>query len=275
MLEQVEAAARAVRARAALVPRIGIILGSGLGEVAASAAVEARLSTSELPGFPCSTVTGHAGALLLGTLEGKAVAILAGRVHGYEGYAPDRLGFGVRVLAQLGCQVLIVTNAAGGLNPSFAPADVMLIEDHISFPSLAGASPLTGFPAGVALGRFVDLTDAYDPVLRRLALEAASRSSVSLRQGVYVMVGGPNFETPAEVRFLRQIGGDAVGMSTVPEVIVARQVGLRVLGLSAISNLAAGLPGALLAHEDVLAMMRQAEPAVTRIIRGVVAGLPA
>jgi purine-nucleoside phosphorylase len=254
-------------------PSVGLILGSGLGPVAADVAVVARRSTAEIPGFARSTVSGHAGELLLGTLEGTGIAVLAGRVHGYEGYAPDQLGFGVRVLRALGCRTLVTTNAAGALNPAFRPGDIMVIEDHLSFPSLAGGGPLVGLPIA-GLPRFVDLTDAYAPYLRELAHQAAARAGDRLRAGVYVMVGGPNFETPAEVRFLRQIGGDAVGMSTVPEVVVARQLGMSVLGLSAISNLAAGMPGARLAHEDVLATMARSAPIIARVVRGVVAGLP-
>lgn len=273
------AAADSIRARAeeksvCLAPKIGIILGSGLSSAASDLKSRLTVSTRHIPGFPRSSVEGHSGALLVGTLHRQSVAILSGRVHGYEGYPPDLLGFGVRVIHALGCRTLIVTNAAGALNPSFAPGDVMVIEDHISFPSLAGHSPLAG-RAEPGWPRFVDLTDAYSPGLRNRAHAAAAASGVHLQSGVYVMVGGPNFETPAEVRFLRQIGGDAVGMSTTPEVIVARQLGMEVLGLSAISNLAAGLPGALLEHKDVLAMMERSAPTVAQVIRGVVEGIDA
>lgn len=276
LTDRVEAAARYVREESGAgtrfpSPRAGLILGSGLGAVAADVVVAARLPTATIPDFAPSTVLGHAGDLVLGTLAGTPVAVLSGRVHGYEGYPGERLGFGVRVLRALGCQTLIVTNAAGALNPAFQPGDVMVIEDHLSFPSLAGGSPLVG-PALADLPRFVDLTDAYAPHLRDLAHQAAARGGARLQAGVYVMVGGPNFETPAEVRFLRQIGGDAVGMSTVPEVIVARQLGMDVLGLSAMSNFAAGMPGALLAHADVLAMMERSAPTVAQVIQGVLAG---
>lgn len=267
-------AADAVRATCALVPRIGIILGSGLATVAAATSIESRIPTSSIPHFPRSTVAGHAGELLLGRMSGKEVAVLSGRVHGYEGYQPAETGFAVRMLYLLGCRDLIVTNAAGGLNPDFRPGDVMTIEDHISFPSLAGLSPLVGVLPEHNLTRFVDLTEAYSGELRAMAQEVAREAGISLRGGVYVMVGGPNFETPAEVRMLRLAGADAVGMSTVPEVIVARQLGMRVLGLSVISNVAAGLPGALLGHEDVLATVARSAPLISAIVAGVLARLP-
>src|SRR5205814_614648 len=179
----------------------------------------------------------------------------------------------VRVLHALGCSTFIVTNAAGALNPTFSPGEVMIVDDHISFPSFAGKSPLVG-PREPELPRFVDLTGAYDLKLREEAHGAAERRGVFLRRGIYAMVGGPNFETPAEVRFLRAAGADAVGMSTVPEVIVARQLGVRVLGLSVLSNRAAGLPGALLSHDDVLATVDRAAPIVANVVAGVVSRVP-
>ncbi len=253
-------------------PRVGIILGTGLGSAAAEVQPDARFSTSTIPEFPPSTVDGHAGELLIGTLAGAPVAVLSGRVHLYEGYEPPTLGLPVRVLHALGVKILIVTNAAGALNDQFEPGEIMLIEDHISFPSLAGRSPLIGRIREPGLNRFVDLTDSYSLALRDLTVSVARQQAITLRRGTYVMVGGPNFETPAEVRFLRSIGGDAVGMSTVPEVIVARQLGMDVLGLSVISNLAAGLPGARLDHEDVMASMGRAAPVVGRLIVGVLGG---
>jgi len=266
-------AADTIRRQGDLAPIVGIILGSGLSSVASQLSVDVRIATASLPHFPRSTVTGHAGELLLGRLAGIPTAVLSGRVHGYEGYEPALLGLPVRVLNALGCRTLIVTNAAGALNPEFAPGEVMAIVDHISFPSLAGNSPLVG-PRETGLPRFVDLTDAYDPQLCELALEVAERGGTHLRCGVYAMVGGPNFEAPAEVRFLRAAGADAVGMSTVPEVIVARQLGMRVLGLCVLSNRAAGLPGALLSHDDVLATVDRAAPIVANVILGVVSRVP-
>jgi purine-nucleoside phosphorylase len=267
-------AAHSVERRVSIRPTIGIILGTGLGAISKTLEGATVIETTSIPHFPPSTVDGHAGAVFIGRLSGRPAAVLSGRVHLYEGYDPADLGFGVRVLRELGCRTLIVTNAAGSLNADFRPGDVMVITDHISLPSLAGRGPLVGFQPSNDLKRFVDLTNAYDPEFQRLIDMTASALGQSIRRGVYVQVGGPNFETPAEVRFLRTIGGDAVGMSTVPEVIVARQVGMTVLGLSIISNAAAGIPGALLDHHDVMAAMAQAAPAVADLVKGFVARLP-
>jgi purine-nucleoside phosphorylase len=267
-------AARTVAEAVETRPSIGIILGTGLGAVSEAVESPTVIQTSSVPHFPPSTVDGHAGAIIIGTLAGRGVAVLSGRVHLYEGYGPAELGFGARLLAALGCRTLLVTNAAGGLNPDYRPGDVMVITDHISLPSLAGNGPLIGFRPSADLKRFVDLTGAYSLELQALLTETAATLGQNVHHGVYVQVGGPNFETPAEVRFLRLIGGDAVGMSTVPEVVVARQLGLTVLGLSVISNTAAGLPGALLEHDDVMAAMAAAAPVVAALINGLVARLP-
>ena len=267
------AAAQVIQDRVPHVPQVGVILGTGLGVVANELADSVSLETDSIPHFPRSTVNGHAGRLIVGTWGNQPIAVLSGRVHAYEGYEPALLGFPVRVLHALGIRTLITTNAAGALNPEFAPGDVMVIEDHLSFPSLAGRGPLVASVPEPGLRRFVDLTNAYARDLREIAEIVASEAAIRLRKGIYIMVGGPNFETPAEVRFLQQIGGDAVGMSTVPEVIVARQLNLPVLGLSVMSNMAAGLPGALLDHDDVMEAMGRAAPDVARIIRGVVARL--
>lgn len=271
--EKAGEAARAIFDKSPMSPSIGIILGTGLGAVASAVEEPMRLEATSVPHFPPSTVDGHAGAVIVGQIAGTTVAILSGRVHGYEGYDPSLLGFGVRVLRALGCRTLIITNAAGGLNPAFSPGDIMVITDHISLPSLAGRGPLVGFRPSAGLKRFVDLTDTYSLELQEIVASAASESGQSVHRGIYVHVGGPNFETPAEVRFLRLIGGDAVGMSTAPEAIVARQLGMDVLGLSVISNVAAGMPGALLDHEDVMAAMALASPVVARLVQGVVARL--
>jgi len=249
---------------------VGIILGSGLGSIAERIAPLARWSTSAIPDFPISSVPGHAGELILGRIGERTVAILSGRVHGYEGHEPDVLGFGVRVLHALGCADLIITNASGALNPDFHSGDIMLIDDHISLPGLVGQSPLAGSEVNPNLSRFVDLTEAYDPVLRAVATEVALENGIAPRRGVYVMVGGPHYETPAEVRFLRSIGGDAVGMSTVPEVIVGRQLAMRVLALSVVSNPAAGVLAEPIAHEQVLQVVERAAGQVGTIIAGVI-----
>jgi purine-nucleoside phosphorylase len=241
------AAARAA-GRAAEAPSVGLILGSGLGELAERVEGAARTPYAEMPGMPRPGVLGHAGELVIGRLGGRAVAALRGRVHLYEGHDAATVAFPVRVLRELGCQTLIVTNAAGGLNPGFAVGDLMAIDDHIFLPGLAGLSPLVGAPGE----RFVSMVDAYDPALVDLALGCAERIGLALRRGVYAMVAGPSFETPAELRLLTVVGADAVGMSTAPEVVVARQLGMRVLGLSCITNMA--LPDARepVDHREVL-----------------------
>jgi purine-nucleoside phosphorylase len=272
--EHAVTAARAIAERAPMHPTVGIILGTGLSAVTDLIESATTIDSGAVPHLPPSTVDGHAGAVVIGHLAGRTVAVLSGRVHLYEGYGAAELGFGVRVLRELGCRTLVVTNAAGGLNPDFRPGDVMVITDHLSLPSLAGRGPLVGFRPSNNLKRFVDLTGAYDVDLRRRLEQTAADLGRPLRRGVYVQVGGPNFETPAEVRFLRLLGGDAVGMSTVPEVVVARQLGMAVLGLSVISNAAAGLPGALLDHDDVMAAMAAASPVVAELIEGLVARLP-
>jgi len=270
-------AADAIRARTTHRPTVGLILGSGLNPLADEVSDADRIPYAEIPHFPRPSVEGHAGQLVIGQLEGREVAILQGRVHAYEGYSLEEVTFPVRVLAELGVKTLLVTNAAGGLNPAFRPGDLMLIVDHIGLMAMTGGNPLWG-PNDDSLGpRFPAMNKAYDPTLRKLALKVAADLGIELRQGVYVGLGGPTFETPAEVRFLRLIGGDATGMSTVPEVIVARHMGLRVLGISGISNAAIADPEAEEAanHEEVLAAGRIMVPRLMALLRGVLAGLTA
>ena len=273
---QLEEAAAAIRAKTRHTPRIGIILGSGLGPLAdAVQDADILLPSENIPYWPRSTVEGHIGRLVIGKLEGQMVLVQQGRAHYYEGHSMQRVTLPVRVMQRLGLETLIVTNAAGAINPAFRPGDVMLITDHINLMGMAGVSPLRG-PNDDSLGvRFPDMSRAYDRELRALALEAAEEAGLRLHQGVYICLGGPSFETPADLRFLRLIGADAVGMSTVPEVTVARHGGLRVLGLSGISN-AANLDGdTLTTHEEVLAAGREIVPKLTRIVRGVLRRLPA
>ena len=273
---QFEEAAAAIRAKTRHTPRIGIILGSGLGPLAdAVQDADVLLPSENIPYWPRSTVEGHIGRLVIGKLEGQMVLVQQGRAHYYEGHSMQRVTLPVRVMQRLGLETLIVTNAAGAINPAFRPGDVMLITDHINLMGMAGVSPLRG-PNDDSLGvRFPDMSRAYDRELRGLALEAAEEAGLRLHQGVYICLGGPSFETPADLRFLRLIGADAVGMSTVPEVTVARHGGLRVLGLSGISN-AANLDGdTLTTHEEVLAAGREIVPKLTRIVRGVLRRLPA
>jgi purine-nucleoside phosphorylase len=268
--EAIERSAAFVRTRFNERPDAAIILGTGLGRLAAEIEASVVIEYAEIPGFPLSTVESHAGRLLCGTLGGKRVIAMQGRFHRYEGYSLQQVTFPVRVLHALGADTLIVSNACGGLNPLWTAGDVMLIADHIN---LLGDSPLVG-PNDDRLGpRFPDLSQAYDSTLRGLACDVASRAGITLREGVYVAVPGPNLETRAEYRFLRGIGADVVGMSTVPEVLVAVHAGMRVLGLSIVTDMC--LPDALepATVERILAVAGRAEPKLTALVRGVLARL--
>jgi purine-nucleoside phosphorylase len=230
-------------------PALGLILGSGLGVFAESIRDSTVLPYSSLPHFPSSTVAGHSGTLVIGRVHDVPVVALQGRIHLYEGYSVEQVVFAVRVLGLLGIHQLIVTNAAGGINTAFAPGDLMLITDHIN---LMGTNPLIG-PNLDELGpRFPDMSDAYDRTMRAVALEVAQKQGIALRQGVYIGLQGPSYETPAEIRMCRLLGADAVGMSTVPEVIVANHMGIRVLGISCITNMAAGILPQKLTHTEVV-----------------------
>ena len=267
---RVEEAAAAVRARTDLRPTVGIILGTGLGALADAVEAEAVVPYDEIPHFPLSTVESHHGRLLAGRLDGVPVLALQGRFHLYEGYDPKAITFPVRVLRTLGVETLLISNAAGGMNPHFRRGDLMLLTDHIN---LQGANPLVG-PNDDGWGpRFPDMSAPYDAGLRRIAEAAALAQAVKLQQGVYVAVEGPNLETRAEYRFLRAIGGDAVGMSTVPEVLVARHMGMRCLAVSVITDEC--FPDALepVSLADVLAAAAEAEPKLTRLFLGVLARL--
>jgi purine-nucleoside phosphorylase len=267
-------AAEAVRARGAIVPRAAVILGSGLGELADEIESPLVVPYTEIPNFPVSTVAGHAGHLVLGKLQGTPVVAMRGRVHYYEGYSLRDVTFPVRVIRRLGADVLIVTNAAGGLNDAFVAGDLMVLTDHLNIMGMAGMSPLVG-PDEPELGvRFLDMHRAYDPELRALAQRVANDNGFSLCEGVYAMVGGPAYETMAEIRFLQRCGADAVGMSTIPEVIVARHERMRVLGFSVVTNMAVGpSAGGEVSHLEVLAVAEQARPRLTTVVRGVLAAL--
>ena len=266
----IEAAVAAIRTHAkSASPRAGVVLGSGLGSLAEAADADAVIPYAEIPRFPISTAPGHRGRLVVGRLEGQAVAIMQGRAHLYEGYAAAEVTFPIRVLAALGVRTLIITNAAGGIAPAFRPGELMVITDHINF---TGTNPLIG-PNDDALGpRFPDLSQAYDPALVAVAMQASRDEGVPVRQGVYLAVSGPSYETPAEVSMMARWGADAVGMSTVPEVIVARHAGLRVLGLSAITNVVRG--PAPPSHEAVLRAAGELEPRFVRLVRRIVRNLP-
>ena len=249
LYEQVQETVQAIRQRSGgLSPRVGIILGSGLGAFADSFERKVVIPYGELPHFPHSSVPGHAGRLVLGLVGGEPVVAMQGRVHSYEGYSSVQVAFPARVLCSLGIRGLVVTNAAGGINSQFVPGDLMAITDHLN---LSGWNALTG-PNDDRLGpRFPDMSRAYNPSLRALLLESAQRTQVPLRQGVYAMVAGPSYETPAEIRMLRTLGADAVGMSTVPEAVAAGHMGVPVVGISCITNLAAGVGDQPLTHDEV------------------------
>lgn len=268
-LEQIDELAGRLRSRLAQTPRVGVILGSGLGGLADEVQQRTEVPFDELPGWPVSTVAGHRGRLVAGMLEGQAVLVMQGRVHYYEGYSMAQVGLPVRVMQRLGISILVVTNAAGAVNPDFQPGELMLITDHINLIGMAGLNPLRG-PNLDELGpRFPDMSQPYDPALRQLAQQTAHELGLRLQRGVYVSLAGPSFETPADLRFLRLIGADAVGMSTVPEVIVARHGGTRVLGISGISN-KANLDGSTITtHEEVLAAGQKIVPQLTALLRGV------
>jgi purine-nucleoside phosphorylase len=264
--ETISAAAATIRGRFGRVPAVGVVLGTGLGGLAAEIAVEATIGYAEIPGFPLSTVEGHAGRLLCGTLAGKAVVAMQGRFHRYEGYTLQQVTFPVRVMRALGADTLIVSNAAGGMHPLWEAGDLMLIADHIN---LLGDNPLIGANDDRLGVRFPDMSMPYDADLRTLARSVAADLHIVLREGVYVAVSGPNLETRAEYRMLRTLGADVVGMSTVPEVIVAVHAGMRVLGLSIITDQC--LPDALEPADlaTILATAGRAEPKLRAVVRGV------
>ncbi len=264
-----EAAAELRQRLQGLEPRVAIVLGSGLGALGDAVTAPMRVPYAELPGFPGTTVHGHTGELVAGTLEGVPVLLQSGRFHLYEGHAPETVVLPVRLFAELGIEILIVTNAAGGLRPEFRPPLLMLIADHLN---LMWRNPLIG---AVVNGeeRFPDMSGPYDRALRELARSVAKDRKIALEEGVYAAVLGPSYETPAEIRMLQRIGADAVGMSTVPEVLAARARGMRVLGISSITNPGAGLTVQRLDHEDVLQAGRHLATELEALVRGVIAGL--
>ncbi len=255
LFDRAQAAVASLRDRSPLSPRVGIILGSGLGGFAAQLQDATAVPFAEIPHFPPPTVVGHAGQLVFGLAAGVPVAVMQGRVHAYEGYTAADVAFPTRVLGLLGCRTLIVTNAAGGIDPALLPGSLVLLADHINLTGINAAAgpnePRFATEPGTA-ERFFDMSAAYSPRLRRIALAEAIRLGISLREGVYLAVQGPSFETPAEIRAFRTLGASLVGMSTVHEVIVARHMGLEVLGLSLVTNPAAGVSPEPIDHQDVL-----------------------
>lgn len=260
------AAAEYIRDRIAAVPRVAIVLGSGLGAVADGIAQPVIIPYGDIPHFPQSTVEGHSGRLVLGLLAGVRVAVMQGRVHGYEGYSPLEVTFPMRVLGRLGIGTVIVTNAAGGIRTTLKQAELVLISDHIN---LTGSNPLIGSNDARLGPRFFDMTEAYSKRLRKLAAGAASAHGFQLDEGVYLAVTGSTFETPAEIRAFRAMGADLVGMSTVHEVIVARHMGIELLGLSCVTNMAAGVLDAPINHEEVMQMGQRVQERLTALFASV------
>ena len=256
-------AASQIKQLSRLRPTLGIVLGSGFNHVLRDLDVGARLAYSKIPGFPKTTVAGHGGELLIGKLGGTPVIVLSGRAHFYEGYTMEQATFAVRTLAACGVKDLLLTNAAGGINRKFSVGDFMLLTDHINF---MGANPLRG-PALPGLPRFVDLTQAYDPALNKLVAAAAKKNKIKLQSGVYLAVSGPSYETPAEIKAFARLGADAVGMSTVPETIVARQCGPRVAAISCITNLAAGISKTPISHQEVLETGKRVKDVGARLLK--------
>lgn len=270
--KQLDTSAYVVRAATPSEPRVAIVLGSGLGALADEVRDPITIPYPQIPYFPVSTAPGHAGRLIVGTFEGQSVVMMAGRVHLYEGYTAARVVFPIRLLSMLGVETLIVTNAAGGVNERFSSGALMLIADHIN---LTGHNPLVG-PNDERFGtRFPDMTEAYAPELRALARRAAADTEVDLEEGIYLGLLGPTYETPAEVRMVRLLGGDAVGMSTVLEVIAANHLGMRVLGVSCITNMAAGMLPQKLDHREVMDTAARVSEEFARLLRAVVANYDA
>lgn len=272
-IEKIDTIVNKIKAERIIQPRVGLILGSGLGGLAQAVQGAINIPYDKLPDWPVSTVQGHQGQLVFGFLENQQVVVMQGRSHYYEGYSMANIGLPVRVMQRLGIEILIVTNAAGGVNPNFMPGELMLITDHLNLIGMAGLNPLRGPNLNEFGPRFPDMSQPYDRELCKLSREVAKRHHITLNEGVYVSLAGPSFESPADLRFLRIVGADAVGMSTVPEVIVARHGGTRVLGISGISN-KANLDGSTITtHEEVLEAGEKIVPQLSTLIRGVLSQL--
>lgn len=249
LLARLNEATQYIQSRSALRPSVGLVLGSGLGAFAQSLERPTKIPYGQIPHFPTSTAIGHQGELVLGTSQGVPVAVMNGRVHYYEGYTPDQVVFPVRVLGRMGVNVLVLTNAAGSVNINYKPGELMIITDHINY---MGLNPLIGPNVDTLGERFFDVSDAYDPKLGEIAERACAKVGMTCRRGVYIAFTGPSYETPAEIKMSRTLGADAVGMSTVPEVLAARHMGIRVLGISCLTNMAAGVLKKKLDHREVL-----------------------
>ena len=271
---EIDAATDAVRARLTTIPDIALILGSGLGELAESVENATIIPTQEIPFWPVSTVPGHKGRLVIGELEGKKVLVLQGRTHYYEGHQISKIGLPIRVMQRLGVKTLILTNASGGLNDDYYPGDLMIIKDHLGLLPMAGENPLRGPNLDEFGPRFPDMSAIYNPELIELTENVAAQLGVEMRKGVYVGLSGPSFETPADCRFLKMVGADAVGMSTVPEAIVAKHGGMAVLGIATITNKIDPDGTNEATHQEVLEVGDQLAPKLMKVIRGVLQKLP-
>jgi purine-nucleoside phosphorylase len=265
--EQAEEAAAVVRGRSHLRPVVGLVLGSGLGAFADSLGGATRIPFAEIPHFPTATAIGHRGEMVLGTAGDTPVAVMNGRVHYYEGYTPQEVVFPVRVLGRLGIKVLLMTNAAGSVNVNYKPGELMIITDHINY---MGINPLIGANDERFGPRFFDMSEAYDPKLQEVAERACSKVGMTVRRGVYIAFNGPSYETPAEIKASRTLGADAVGMSTVPEVIAARHMGIRVLAISCITNMAAGVIKKKLHHLEVLEVAEKVKAGLLDVLGRVI-----
>jgi purine-nucleoside phosphorylase len=264
---QAERAAAFLRGRIGEMPSLGLVLGSGLGDFTASLGDAVSIEYADIPHWPASAVIGHAGKLVVGTIAGKRVAALSGRAHFYEGHAMPVVTFATRVIGLLGIRTLVLTNAAGGINLNFKPGTLMVIDDHIN---LMGTNPLVGANEERFGPRFPDMTEAYSKRLRAIADQAAAARGVAIAHGVYAALHGPSYETPAEIRYLRTIGADAVGMSTVPETLVGRHMGMEVLGISCITNPAAGVLPKPLVHDEVMEVARRVRGEFSKLLEGII-----
>jgi purine-nucleoside phosphorylase len=268
-LEAIDHVAVQVKLKTKHNPKIGLILGSGLGGLADAVSDADKIPYPELDGWPISTVHGHSGQLVIGELEGKSVLVMQGRAHFYEGYSISQIGLPIRVMKRLGIETVIITNAAGAVNPDYEPGDLMMLSDHLNLLGMAGQNPLRGPNLEVFGTRFPDMSRVYDRDFHELARKVAQQSQLELHEGVYVCLAGPSFETPADLRFLRAVGVDAVGMSTVPEAIVARHSGMRVMGISGISNKANLDGNTETTHEEVLEAGKVLVPKLMTLVTGV------
>ncbi len=267
LLKQIKEAAAFIQNTTTIEPEIGLILGSGLGVLADEIEDAVKIKYEEIPHFPVSTVAGHKGQLVIGTISGKKVVAMQGRFHYYEGYSQQQVTFPIRVMKEIGVKKMIVTNAAGGVNTLFEPGDLMIIDDHINFMS---DNPLMGKNEDALGVRFPDMSSAYSKALRAKALEVGQKLNIDLKKGIYTAMSGPTYETPAEVKMVRIIGGDAVGMSTVPEVIVANHSGIEVLGISCITNMAAGILDQPLSHDEVIETTNLVQEKFLALVKGTI-----